>query len=167
MLEIREATAADVVHVHAMILELARYERAEHEVVGTESDLRRALFPDVGTPHVFCDVAMLDGEHAGFAVWFLNYSTWLAAPGIYLEDLYVCPTSRRAGVGQALLARLAARCVERGYGRLDWAVLDWNEPAIRFYEALGAEALTSWRPHRITGDALVRLARRRQPVAPK
>lgn len=156
-LTIRSATPVDVPHVHGMILELARYERAEHEVVGTEAHLHRALFAE--SPRVFCDVAILDGEAAGFAIWFLNYSTWLGAHGIYLEDLYVRPNLRRAGIGKSLLVHLAATCVKNGYGRLDWSVLDWNEPALRFYEALGAQGLTEWRPHRVAGDALAKLAR--------
>lgn len=162
---VREAEPTDVPRVHAMIRELARFEKAEHEVTGRESDLMRVLFPAVydadksDVPHVFCDVAELEGEVVGFAIWFLNYSTWLAQLGIYLEDLYVKPAHRRSGAGRALLRTLAARCVERGYGRIDWAVLDWNEPALRFYEALGASHLTDWRPHRLTGDALQRMAK--------
>jgi len=122
----------------------------------TEDDLRRSLFGD--QPAVFAHVAEHEGAVAGFALWFVNYSTWTGRHGIYLEDLYVSPELRGHGYGRALLTELARICVERGYGRLEWSVLDWNEPAIGFYESLGAVAMDEWTVHRMTGPALHALA---------
>jgi GNAT superfamily N-acetyltransferase len=145
-----------------MITELAEYERARHEVTATEDDLRRALLGD--RPALFAHVAEHDREPmgpvgpVGFAIWFLNYSTWLGRHGIYLEDLYVKPQHRGHGHGQALLAELARICVARGYPRLEWWVLDWNEPARGFYASLGATAMGEWTVQRLTGPALARLA---------
>jgi GNAT superfamily N-acetyltransferase len=153
---IRPARLADVPAIYELIRDLAGYERALSEVTGTEADLRRSLFgPD---PAVFAHVVDDDGEIGGFALWFLNYSTWLCQHGIYLEDLYVKPELRDRGLGRALLAELAALCVERGYGRLEWWVLDWNTPALGFYAALGAAGLTDWTVHRLTGAPLRALA---------
>ena len=138
-----------------MIRELAEYERAGHQVDATVDLLHDALFgPGSAT---YCHVAERDGAIIGFAVWFLNFSTWLGRSGIYLEDLYVRPEARGTGAGTALLRRLAAICVERDYQRLDWAVLDWNEPSRKFYDSLGADALTDWVPYRLTGTALRKL----------
>ena len=158
---IREATAADVPAIHAMIVELAVYEKEPDAVVATPQDLERALF---GTsPALFAHVAENeDGHVVGFALWFLNYSTWLGEHGIYLEDLYIKPEHRGGGHGKDLLAHLARICVERGYGRLEWWVLDWNSPARGFYQSLGAQALTEWIPYRVTGDALSELAKSRE-----
>jgi GNAT superfamily N-acetyltransferase len=153
---IRVAGPDDVAAIVGLIGDLADYERARHEVHVTEAMLRDALFGP--SPAVFAHVATVDGDVVGFALWFLTFSTWLGRHGIYLEDLYVRPEHRGGGHGRALLATLAAIAVERGYGRLEWAVLDWNEPALGFYRALGAVALDEWRTHRLTGDALGRLA---------
>ena len=152
---IRPALPPDVPAIVRLIQELAEYERARHEARATEHDLQTALFGPA--PAVFCDVAEVDGEVVGFALWFLSFSTWLGTHGIYLEDLYVEPEHRGTGIGRALLAGLAARCVARGYGRLEWSVLDWNEPAIDFYRTLGAAPMDEWTVHRLTGAALQRL----------
>ena len=156
---IRTARPGDVPAILGLIRELADYEHARDEVLVTEADLTATLFgPD---PAVFAHVAEHDGAEggvAGFALWFVNYSTWTGRPGLYLEDLYVTPAVRRSGLGRALLAELARVCVERGYARLDWAVLDWNAPALKFYAALGAEALDTWRLRRLSGPALEALA---------
>jgi GNAT superfamily N-acetyltransferase len=162
---LRPATPEDVPEILAMIRELAQYERALSEVVATEEHLRRTLFAD--QPSVFGHVAVSpDGEVAGMAVWYLSYSTWLGSHNIYLEDLYVRPGHRGSGVGRHLLQTLAAICVERGYERLEWWVLDWNESARSFYSSLGAEALTEWIPYRVRGDALHRLAMGQSPPHP-
>jgi GNAT superfamily N-acetyltransferase len=153
---IRSARPDDVAAIYQLIRELAEYERAAHEVTGTQEDLRRALFGD--RPAVFAHVAEHDGRVAGFALWFVNYSTWLGRHGIYLEDLYVTPELRGRGLGRLLLAELAAICVQRGYGRLEWWVLDWNEPARGFYASLGAVPMDEWTVHRLTGPALHELA---------
>ena len=149
---IRPARAADIPAIHQMIRDLAEYERSLPEVSATEDDLRAALLG--GHPSLFAHVAEEDGEAAGFALWFLNYSTWLGRHGIYLEDLYVRPERRGQGHGRALLAELARICVDRGYGRLDWSVLDWNSPTRRFYESLGAVTVDEWVIYRLTGPAL-------------
>jgi len=158
---IRRARPDDVPAIYQMIRDLAEYERSPTEVTGTQQDLARSLFgPD---PAVFAHVAEHDGRVGGFALWFLNYSTWLCQHGIYLEDLYVAPELRGLGLGRSLLAELAALCIERGYGRLEWWVLDWNEPARGFYEALGATGMDEWTVHRLTGQALTDLAASRPP----
>jgi len=153
---IRPARAADIPAIHQMIRDLAEYERSLPEVSATEDDLRAALLG--GHPSLFAHVAEEDGELAGFALWFLNYSTWLGRHGIYLEDLYVRPERRGQGHGRALLAELARICVDRGYGRLDWSVLDWNSPTRRFYESVGAVTVDEWVIYRLTGPALRALA---------
>jgi GNAT superfamily N-acetyltransferase len=154
---IRPAAPGDVAEVVAMIRELAEYERALREVVATEDHLHRTLFAE--TPAVFGHVAVTaDGQLAGMALWFLNYSTWLGSHNLYLEDLFVRPDFRNTGIGSRLLQTLAAICVERGYERLEWWVLDWNDSARGFYHSIGAEALTEWIPYRVSGEALTRLA---------
>ena len=153
---IRPARAGDIPAIHQLIRDLAAYERSLHEVTATEHDLAAALLAD--QPALFAHVAEQDGRVVGFALWFLNYSTWGGRHGIYLEDLYVVPESRGRGHGKALLAELARICAERGYGRLEWWVLDWNTPARRFYESLGAVAMDEWTVHRLTGPALRALA---------
>lgn len=153
---IRPARAADVPAIHQMITELAAYERSLHQVSATESDLRTALL--AAQPALFAHVAEEGGQAVGFALWFLSYSTWAGRHGIYLEDLYVRPERRGQGHGRALLAELARICVERGYERLEWAVLDWNSPAIRFYESLDAVPMSEWTVHRLAGPALHALA---------
>jgi len=152
---IRPATPGDVPAIVAMIAELAEYERAPHEAVATEEQLRSALFGS--NPAVYAHMAVAGGKPVGFALWFLNFSTWRGVHGIYLEDLYVRPEARGGGHGKALLAELARICVERGYARLEWWVLDWN-PAREFYDGIGAAALTEWVPYRVSGKALVTLA---------
>ncbi|MFJ8083408.1 GNAT superfamily N-acetyltransferase [Streptomyces sp. SAI-170] len=156
---IRTATPADVPVIHALIRELAEYEKAPHEVKVTEAQLHEALFGD--RPAAYAHIAQDDatGDPAGFALWFLNFSTWRGTHGIYLEDLYVRPTARGAGHGKALLTELARLCVERGYQRLEWAVLDWNEPAIGFYRSLGAVPQDEWTVYRLTDEALAELGR--------
>ena len=153
---IRPARAGDIPAIHQLIRDLAAYERSLHEVTATEQDLAAALLAD--RPALFAHVADDGGRVVGFALWFLNYSTWGGRHGIYLEDLYVVPESRGHGHGKALLAELARICAERGYGRLEWWVLDWNTPARRFYESLGAVAMDEWTVHRLTGPALRALA---------
>jgi GNAT superfamily N-acetyltransferase len=153
---IRPALQTDVPDIYRLICELAEYERAPEEVTGTEDDLRRSLFGP--QPAVFAHVAEHESHVVGFALWFLNYSTWLCKHGIYLEDLYVTPELRGRGFGKALIVELAAVCVERGYGRLEWWVLDWNTPAIGFYASVGAIPMDEWTVHRLTGQALRDLA---------
>ncbi|MGQ4267702.1 N-acetyltransferase family protein [Nocardiopsis changdeensis] len=157
---IRTAVPDDVPEIVAMIRELAEYEKEPDAAVATEDDLRTALFgPD---PKVFSHIAEAPGPDGtpvtvGFSVWFLNYSTWTGRHGIYLEDLYVRPHARGGGHGLALLRTLARTCVERGYTRLEWSVLDWNEPSIRFYEALGSRPMSEWTVRRLDGEALASL----------
>ena len=150
------ATEHDVPVLHRLIQELAAYERLAHEVVAEESDLREALFGP--RPYAEAVIATLGAEPVGFALWFHNYSTFVGRPGLYLEDLFVLPAWRGRGVGRALIVHLARIAVERRCGRMEWSVLDWNEPAIRFYKSLGARPMDEWTVFRVTGDALVRLA---------
>lgn len=151
---IRTATPADVPVIHAMVRELAAYEKALEEARASEAQLAEALFGE--RPAAFAHIAEDDatGEPVGFALWFLNFSTWRGVHGIYLEDLYVRPQARGGGHGKALLTELARICVERGYERLEWSVLDWNEPSIAFYRALGARPQDEWTVYRLTDDAL-------------
>ncbi|MCX5178559.1 GNAT family N-acetyltransferase [Streptomyces virginiae] len=153
---IRNAEVTDVPVIHAMIRELAEYEKVPHEARATEEQLREALFGE--RPAVFAHIAETDeGEAVGFSVWFLSFSTWRGAHGIYLEDLYVRPGLRGGGHGKALLAELARTCVERGYERLEWSVLDWNLSAIEFYRSVGALSMDEWTVNRLTDDALRKL----------
>ena len=155
-LTIRPAGPDDVPTILACIRGLAAYERLAHEVTATETELRESLFGVRPQAEV---LLALDGDTAlGFALFFHNYSTFLARRGLYLEDLFVFPEHRARGVGRALLARLAALAVERRCGRFEWSVLDWNVDAIRFYESLGARPMSEWTVYRVTGDALRRLA---------
>ncbi|HXH20582.1 MAG TPA: GNAT family N-acetyltransferase [Dehalococcoidia bacterium] len=153
---IRPATRADVPLLLGFIRALAEYEREPQAVVATEADLDRWLFGERPAAEVV--FAAIDGVDAGFALYFPNFSTWLGRPGLYLEDLFVLPEYRRRGLGRALLAHLARICIERGYGRLEWSVLDWNEPSIAFYKSLGAKAMDEWTTYRLEGEALRRLA---------
>lgn len=153
---IRPARPQDVAGILTLVRDLAEYERSLSEVRAGEAELRRALFGE--HPAVFAHVADVGGEVVGFALWFLNFSTWLGVHGIYLEDLYVRPDQRGRGLGRRLLQTLAALCVERGYGRLEWWCLDWNESARGFYASLGAEEMTEWTVHRLTGDTLEAVA---------
>ncbi len=157
MLTLRAAAPADVPEILALIRELADYERLLHEVDATPEGLHAALFGP--TPRVFCDLAEQDGVITGFALWFYSFSTFRGRHGIYLEDLFVRPAMRGHGIGRALLADLAARCLREDLARLEWSVLDWNEPALAFYRTLGARGMTDWIPHRVTGEALLTLAR--------
>lgn len=152
---LRPATSADVPSILRCIRGLAEYERLAHECIATEAQLRSTLFGPAPAAEVV--LAILDEETVGFALWFRSYSTFLAQPGIYLEDLFVLPAHRGQGLGRRLLAHLAATAVERGYGRVEWAVLDWNEDAIRFYQSLGAVPMADWTTYRLTGDALTTL----------
>jgi GNAT superfamily N-acetyltransferase len=156
MIAIRKATAADVPLILALVRELAAYEREAEAVVATEADLLRDGFGDAPRFHVV--VAEDDGEPAGFAFYFFSYSTWRGRPVLYLEDLFVRPAHRKKGIGMALMRRLARIAVDLGCPRFVWEVLDWNEPALRFYESLGAEVLHTWLNVRLEGDALARLA---------
>jgi GNAT superfamily N-acetyltransferase len=157
---IRPATPDDVEKIYAFILDLAEYERAPGAVTGTPEMLRTALFGARPTAEAL--IAELDGAPAGFAVFHGTFSTWECLPGLWLEDLYVPERFRRAGVGGALLERLAGLTLERGCTRLEWTALDWNEPALSFYERLGAARLSAWELHRLDGDALRRVAALRQ-----
>ena len=151
---LRAAEPRDVNAIVGLIGELAEFEKLSHLLQVTPETLHPHLFGE--RPVVEAQVAQLDGEVVGFALFFTNFSTFLSKPGLYLEDLYVRPALRGRGSGEALLSRLAAIAVERGYGRFEWSVLDWNSNAIRFYEKMGATVLPDWRICRITGDALQR-----------
>jgi GNAT superfamily N-acetyltransferase len=155
-ISIRPATAEDTPQILAFIRGLAEYEKLSHACLATEQSLRETLFG----PRPFAEVLIgeCEGTPAGFALFFHNYSTFRARPGIYLEDLFVLPAQRGKGIGKALLRELARLAVERGCARLEWSVLDWNEPAIRFYRSLGAEPLEEWTMFRVTDAALSRLA---------
>jgi diamine N-acetyltransferase len=153
---IRPAAAADARQIFDLVRELADYERLSHEVDTTAEQIAAVLFAE--RPTLFCDVAEWNGEVAGFAMWFLNFSSFRGRHGIYLEDLFVRPAFRGHGIGKALMRNLAQRCVERGYARFEWAVLDWNRSAIDFYRGIGAELMDQWRVCRMTGPALTRFA---------
>jgi GNAT superfamily N-acetyltransferase len=154
---IRPATVDDLDVVVRLVRELADYEREPDAVVATDEHFRTALFGPAPLAH--CLVAEdADGDVVGFAIWFVNFSTWLGTHGIYLEDLFVRPAARGAGHGRALLTELARIAVERGYGRVEWAVLDWNEPAQGFYRSVGARPQDEWTVWRLTGDALTHLS---------
>jgi len=156
IIQVRPAVEADITLIHALIRELAEYEKLSHVVTATEARLRETLFGPRPAAEVL--IASIDSTPVGFALFFQNYSTFLAQPGLYLEDLFVRPEHRGKGVGRALLSKLAAIAVERDYGRVEWAVLDWNEPAIKFYQSLGAKAMDDWTVMRLTGDELRRVA---------
>jgi GNAT superfamily N-acetyltransferase len=159
---VRPVEPDDVAAVVGLVRELAEYEQAAHEVRLTEEQLRTALFGV--SPALFGHVALgPDGAVVGVALWFLNFSTWRGTHGVYLEDLYVQPRHRGAGLGRELLRTLAATCVERGYDRLEWSVLDWNEPAIGFYRAAGAVPMDEWTVFRLTDQALCDVAADRRP----
>lgn len=155
-LRITPATESDVSVILSFVRKLADYEKLSHLVVATEDNIREHVFGANPVAEVL--LACWDEEAVGFALYFRNFSTFLGQPGIYLEDLFVDPAQRGKGIGKALLARLAKIAVERGYGRLDWAVLDWNTPSIEFYRGLGAVPLDAWTGYRLTGEALDRLA---------
>ena len=155
-LSIRPATASDAALIFGFIRELAAYERLAHEVDATEADIAKALFGP--NPRAFADIAEWEGEPAGFALWFYNFSTFRGCHGIYLEDLFVRTELRSKGIGRALLRHLARRCVTEGLARLEWWVLDWNEPALKVYRSIGAIPMDEWTVQRVTGEALQRLA---------
>jgi GNAT superfamily N-acetyltransferase len=154
---VRPIRPDDVPAVLGMVRELAEYEKAEHEALMTEDQLHGALFgPD---PALFGHVALTDDDElAGFALWFLNFSTWRGTHGVYLEDLFVSPGHRGTGLGRELLRTLAQECVDRGFSRLEWSVLDWNTPSIDFYKAAGAVPMDEWTVFRLTGDPLTQFA---------
>ena len=156
-MSIRPATIEDTDEILALIVELALYEKAPEEAKATREQIIDSFFCD--NPKVFCEIVEVDGAIAGLAIWFLNYSTWQGKHGIYLEDLFIRPQFRGKGFGKALLKHLAAICEARGYGRFQWWVLDWNEPSIEFYKALGAVAMDEWTVYRVSEDALTQLAR--------
>ena len=156
MIEIRPALAADAQLIYDFIVELAVYEKAKHEVVTSVEELGAILFgPDAKAHALLCHV---DGSPAGYAVYFYNFSTWLGRHGIWLEDIYITPAYRGRGAGKALLKHVAGIAVRENCGRFEWSVLDWNTPAIEFYESLGARPLDEWTIYRLTGDALRKLA---------
>jgi GNAT superfamily N-acetyltransferase len=150
--KIRLAERRDVPDILSLIKELAEYEKAPNEVIASEKDIEISLFEADSVTN--CHVAEIDGEVVAIAIWFLNYSTWLGKEGIYLEDLYVKANHRKKGIGLALMKTLAALCLERGYPRFQWWVLNWNEPSINFYEAIGAEPMNEWTVYRLSGKAL-------------
>lgn len=155
-IEIREATPEDAGLILQFIIELAIYEKAEHEVIATEEDIRQSIFSENTTTHAL--ICSVDNKPIGYAVYFFNYSTWLGKNGIYLEDLYVTPDSRGTGAGKALLKYIAKIAVAKDCGRFEWSVLDWNEPAIKFYKAIGAKPQDEWVGYRLSGEALRALA---------
>ena len=150
---IREARIEDIEAIHDLIVELAIYEREPDAVTATVDDIKKSLFDQ--NPVANCLVSEIDNKIVGIAIWFLNYSTWLGKPGIYLEDLYVKPEFRGKGIGLGLMRSLAKICVENGYERFQWWVLDWNKPSIKFYKSIGAEAMDEWTVYRLSGQKLV------------
>jgi GNAT superfamily N-acetyltransferase len=155
-MKIRLAQPADIADIHRLIYELAVYEKAPEQMVATVDQISDSLFKD--NPVAFAHVAEVDGKIVGIALWFLNYSTWLGKPGIYLEDLFVQPESRGHGIGKGFMKTLAQLCIERGYERFQWWVLDWNKPSIEFYKSLGAVPMDEWTVFRLSGDALKKFA---------
>jgi len=155
---IRPARSGDAALISTLIQELAAYEKLSHEALASEADFAAALFGP--NPRAFCEIAEVEGEPAGLALWFYTFSTFTGRPGIYLEDLYVRPAFRRQGAARALMGSLARRCGEERLGRLEWSVLKWNAPAIAFYEGLGAVAMDGWTVYRVDGEALSRLRTR-------
>ena len=156
-MKIRPAQRQEVGIVLQLIHDLAVYEKAPNEVEATEKKLLETIF--ASDPKVFCDLVEVDGEIAGMAIWFLNYSTWQGKHGIYLEDLFIKPEFRGRGYGKALLKHLAKICDDKGYGRFQWWVLDWNSPAIEFYRSLGAVAMDEWTVYRVSGAPLKELGK--------
>ena len=154
--QVRVAASSDAPLILEFIKALAEYERLGHDVEATEADIRRDLFGE--NPRCFCDIAEADGQPVGFALWFYNYSTFRGRAGIYLEDLFVKPEARGLGAGKALLRRLAQRCMDADLGRLEWSVLNWNTPAIEFYDSLHAASMEEWTVRRLYGEALQKLA---------
>ena len=155
-MQIRLANPTDIQDIHRLIYELAVYEKAPDQMVATVAQIEQSLFND--SPVAFCHVAEVDGKIVGIALWFLNYSTWLGKPGIYLEDLFVQPEYRGHGIGKGFMKTLAQLCIERGYERFQWWVLDWNEPSVEFYKSLGAVPMNEWTVFRLSGGALKEFA---------
>ncbi len=155
-LSIRRARPDEAGLVLSLVRELAEYEKLSHEVEASEADIDAALFGS--HPRLFCEIAEWEGEPVGFAVWFINFSTFSGRSGIYLEDLFVRPAQRGKGIGKALLAHLAKQCVDNGWSRLQWSVLDWNTPSLDFYRSLGAVPMSEWTVQRMTGGAIAALA---------
>jgi GNAT superfamily N-acetyltransferase len=155
-ISIRRARPDEAGLVLSLVRELAEYEKLLHEVEATQTMIADALFD--ANPRLFCDIAECDGEVAGFAVWFINFSTFSGRSGIYLEDLFVRPALRGKGIGKALLSHLARECIANGWSRLQWSVLDWNTPSIEFYKSLGAVMLDEWTVCKVGGPALAALA---------
>ena len=156
-IQIRDAAREDAALIHTFITELATFENAAHEVVATVADIEQSLFDSESAARAL--ICSIDGQAVGFAVFFYSYSTWLGRKGMYLEDLYVSPSHRGAGAGKQILRHLAQLAVEHGCGRLEWSVLDWNEPAIQFYQSLGAAPQDEWIRYRLEGETLEQLAR--------
>jgi GNAT superfamily N-acetyltransferase len=161
-LTIRAARPDDSALIFALVCELADYENLQGEVDATLEEIAGALFAP--EPRLHCDIAEWDGEPAGFAVWFLNFSTFRGRHGLYLEDLYVRPEMRKRGIGKALMRRLAQHCVERNLARFDWAVLDWNAPSIAFYKSIGAQVMDQWKICRLSDAALAGFAHEGAPL---
>ena len=156
-LAIRAAQPADGALILSLVRELADYEKLSAEVEATEEKIAAVLFCDA--PRLFCEIAMWNGEAAGFSTWFPNYSTFRGSVGIFIEDLFVRAPYRGHGIGKGLMASLARRCIDEGYGRCEWAVLGWNAPSIAFYKSIGAQVRDDWLICRLSGDALARFAR--------
>jgi GNAT superfamily N-acetyltransferase len=160
-LSIRTAQQADATLIFALVCELADFENLQSEVTAMPDTLAAALFTP--EPQLFCDIAEWNGEPAGFSVWFLNFSTFRGRHGLYVEDLFVRPAFRGNGIGKALMARLAKRCVDDGLARVEWAVLDWNAPGVAFYRSIGAQVMDEWKICRLTGTALQDFAAKGAP----
>ena len=155
---IRPAEPRDVPAILGLVHELAIYEKEPHAVEASEAHFHEALFPQEQAPTAFAHVAVIDGTVVGMAIWYVTFSTWQGVSGIWLEDLFISPEHRGAGLGKGLLATLAAVCAERGYGRLEWWVLRWNTPSIGFYDSIGGQPMDEWLTYRLDGGALGSLA---------
>jgi GNAT superfamily N-acetyltransferase len=157
-LVIRAARPDDSALIFALVRELAAFEKLSHAMDATSEQIAAALFAP--QPRLFCDIAEWEGQGVGFAVWFLNYSTFRGRHGLYLEDIFVRPAFRGRGIGKALMARLAQRCVDEGWARFEWTVLDWNAPSIEFYKSIGAQVMDEWKICRLSGEALAAFGKR-------
>lgn len=155
-IDIRKATAEDAALILKFITDLAIYEKAKHEVIATEADIKNSLFSDATTAHAL--ICNIDNKPVGYAVYFFNYSTWLGKNGLYLEDLYIAPEHRGSGAGKEVLKYLAKIAVTNNCGRFEWSVLDWNEPAIKFYQSIGAKPQDEWIGYRLSGKTLIEFA---------
>ena len=155
-ISVRPARPQDASLIYSLVRELADYERLTHEVDSTQEQIAAALFGP--QPRLFCDIAEWDGEAVGFALWFLNFSTFRGKHGLYLEDLFVRPALRGKGIGKALMQQLARHCLDKDLARFEWTVLEWNKPSIEFYRSIGAKLLDDWRVCRMSGEALAKFA---------